>query len=97
MVTTRLPNWPRGRKYPADQQAVFYDRRPSLNTLLGITKAKKRLKKELVTRDEIEGLMADLLCVDAPPAGQTALTSWVKEHAGTLGHRVAIDSVPDRN
>ncbi len=39
----------------------------------------------VVTRDEIEGLMADLLCVDAPPAGQTGLTGWVKEHASTLG------------
>ncbi len=41
----------------------------------------------VVTRDEIEGLMAGLLYVDAPPAGQTALTGWVKEHAGTLGRR----------
>jgi NADH dehydrogenase len=41
----------------------------------------------VVTKDEIEGLMADLLYVDAPPAGQTALTGWVKEHAATLGRR----------
>jgi len=39
----------------------------------------------VVTREEIEGLMAGLLYVDAPPAGHTALTDWVKEHAGTLG------------
>jgi NADH dehydrogenase len=39
----------------------------------------------VVTRDEIEGLMAGLLHVDAPPAGPTTLTGWVKEHAGTLG------------
>jgi NADH dehydrogenase len=41
----------------------------------------------VVTKDEIEDLMADLLHVDAPPAGKTALTEWVKEHAKTLGRR----------
>jgi NADH dehydrogenase len=41
----------------------------------------------VITKDEIEGLMADLLYVDAPPAGRTVLTEWVKTHAGTLGRR----------
>jgi NADH dehydrogenase len=41
----------------------------------------------VITKDEIEGLMADLLYVDAPPAGHTVLTEWVKAHAGTLGRR----------
>jgi uncharacterized protein YbjT (DUF2867 family) len=39
----------------------------------------------VITRDEIEGLMADLLHVDAPPAGKTSLTEWAKTHADTLG------------
>jgi uncharacterized protein YbjT (DUF2867 family) len=39
----------------------------------------------VITRDENEGLMADLLYVDAPPAGQTALTEWTRAHADTLG------------
>ena len=39
----------------------------------------------MITRPEIEGLMADLLYVDAPPAGQTRLTDWTREHADTLG------------
>ena len=38
-----------------------------------------------ITRPEIEGLMANLLYVDAPPAGTTRLTSWAKDHASTLG------------
>ncbi len=38
-----------------------------------------------VTREEIEGLMAGLLYVDAPPAGQTKLTDWARRHASTLG------------
>lgn len=39
----------------------------------------------VITKDEIEGLMANLLYVDAPPAGTTSLTEWVKTHAQTLG------------
>ena len=40
----------------------------------------------VITREEIEGLMADLLYVDAPPAGKTRLTEWAQRHAGTLGN-----------
>jgi NADH dehydrogenase len=43
------------------------------------------LKDVVVTREEIEGLMADLLYVDAPPAGRTRLSDWAREHAATLG------------
>jgi NADH dehydrogenase len=39
----------------------------------------------IITRDEIEGLMGDLLYVDATPAGRTVLTEWITSHAGTLG------------
>ncbi len=42
-----------------------------------------------VTREEIKGLMADLLYVDAPPAGTTRLTEWIARHADTLGVRYA--------
>jgi NADH dehydrogenase len=45
----------------------------------------------LVTREEIEGLTADLLYVDAPAAGQTRLTDWVRQHADTLGRRYASE------
>lgn len=38
-----------------------------------------------LTREEIRGLMADLLYVDAPPAGQTPLTTWARENAAVLG------------
>jgi nucleoside-diphosphate-sugar epimerase len=41
----------------------------------------------VITKDEIEGLMADLLYVDAPAAGHTSLTEWAKAHADTLGRR----------
>ena len=45
----------------------------------------------VITRDEIRGLMAGLLYVDAPPAGTTALTAWAREHRGELGARYASE------
>jgi NADH dehydrogenase len=41
----------------------------------------------VITKDEIEGLMADLLYVDAPPTGTTVLTEWINKHADTLGRK----------
>lgn len=38
-----------------------------------------------ITRDEIRGLMDNLLYVDAPPAGTTRLSDWARQHAETLG------------
>ncbi len=45
----------------------------------------------VITREEIRGLMADLLWVDSPPAGTTRLTDWAAEHADSLGHRYASE------
>ena len=42
----------------------------------------------LITREEIRGLMDNLLCVEAPPAGATKLTAWAREHAARLGLRL---------
>lgn len=41
----------------------------------------------LITREEIEGLMADLLYVDAPPAAETRLSEWASRHADSLGRQ----------
>ena len=41
----------------------------------------------MITREEIKGLMADLLYVDAPPTGTTVLTEWVQTHASSLGRK----------
>jgi NADH dehydrogenase len=40
-----------------------------------------------ITREEIAGLMANLLYVETPPTGTTRLTDWVKAHADALGRR----------
>jgi uncharacterized protein YbjT (DUF2867 family) len=45
----------------------------------------------VITRDEITGLMTDLLAVDAPPAGHTRLTDWARQHADQLGVRYASE------
>lgn len=39
----------------------------------------------ILTREEIMGLMGDLLYVDSPPAGHTRLTEWLRENADTVG------------
>jgi NADH dehydrogenase len=44
-------------------------------------------KDVTITREEIEGLMADLLYVKSPPSGVTKLTDWVSLHSETLGRR----------
>jgi NADH dehydrogenase len=41
----------------------------------------------LITREEIQGLMENLLYVDSPPVGTTKLTDWIKKHSETLGLR----------
>jgi NADH dehydrogenase len=45
----------------------------------------------LITRDEIEGLMQDLLATGSPPVGRVKLSAWAREHAGTLGRRYATE------
>ncbi|MEI6564947.1 MAG: hypothetical protein WCO42_11645 [bacterium] len=39
----------------------------------------------MITREEIRGLMDNLLCVTTPPAGSTKLTDWAKERSASLG------------
>lgn len=50
-----------------------------------------------VTRDEVQGLMQDLLYADSPPAGQTQFTDWANQHAATLGVRYASELARRRN
>jgi NADH dehydrogenase len=51
----------------------------------------------VITPDEIEGLMQDLLCTNSPPAGETRLTDWARQHADTLGQRYASELARRRN
>ncbi|NUQ61185.1 MAG: NAD(P)H-binding protein [Pirellulales bacterium] len=45
----------------------------------------------VITRDEIRGLMAGLLCVDSPPTAATPLTQWAQQNAQELGRRYASE------
>jgi uncharacterized protein YbjT (DUF2867 family) len=45
----------------------------------------------MLTREEIQGLMDDLLHTDSPPAGSTKLTDWARAHADTLGKHYASE------
>jgi NADH dehydrogenase len=57
---------------------------PSLGYAVGWV-ISKMVGDVMITREEIAGLMANLLYVDAPPAGHTELTDWARERASTLG------------
>lgn len=45
----------------------------------------------LLTRPEVEGLMAGTLYVDTPPTGPTKLSDWVLAHKDTLGKKYASE------
>ncbi len=51
----------------------------------------------MITRDEIAGLMQDLLCTNSPPVGGATLTDWAKAHASELGRRYASELARRRN
>jgi len=63
---------------------------PALGYALGWIMG-KLVNDVLITRPEIEGLMADLLYVDSPPSGQTRLSDWARQNAATLGRRYASE------
>jgi NADH dehydrogenase len=45
----------------------------------------------IITRPEVDGLMAGLLYTDSPPAGETRLSAWATEHREELGRRYASE------
>jgi NADH dehydrogenase len=51
----------------------------------------------LITRDEIEGLMADLLWTQSEPSGATRLSNWIRENAPVLGVHYASELARRRN
>ena len=49
------------------------------------------LRDVVLTRDEIDGLMAGHLVSADQPTGTTRLTDWMRQHRDTLGHRYASE------
>ena len=55
------------------------------------------MRDTFITREEIRGLMAELLYVSTPPTGNTSLTTWMKKNTATLGLRYASELDRRRN
>lgn len=51
----------------------------------------------IITREEIQGLMADLLYTTSPPAGSTKLTDWAQANSATLGRNYASELARRKN
>jgi uncharacterized protein YbjT (DUF2867 family) len=49
------------------------------------------VKDVMLTRDELDGLMADLLVTDSQPLGTKCLSDWLREHADRVGARYASE------
>lgn len=49
------------------------------------------LRDVVITKEEITGLMAERLYVDARPTGATPLTDWLHQHANRVGRRYASE------
>ncbi len=68
-----------------------------LESLRGASVLGKLVGDVIITREEIEGPMADLLYVDSPPTGSTKLTDWAEAHADSLGRRYTSELARRRN
>ena len=64
---------------------------PSALTYSAATLVGLALRDVVLTRDEIDGLMAGHLVSSDPPTGTTRLTDWMRQHRDTLGHRYASE------
>jgi NADH dehydrogenase len=45
----------------------------------------------MLTRDEVRGLMGNLLATNSPPAAPTRLSEWIAQHADQLGRHYASE------
>ena len=45
----------------------------------------------VITKDEVDGLMADLLYSQDPPRGKTRLSAWLEENSASVGVRYASE------
>ena len=45
----------------------------------------------VVTKDELEGLMANLVVTDGPATGQRRLSDWLADHASNVGRTYASE------
>jgi NADH dehydrogenase len=49
------------------------------------------VKDVVLTRDEVEGLMENLLVSKNPPTGKTRLSDWLNKNADSIGIRYSSE------
>ncbi len=49
------------------------------------------VRDAILTRDELEGLMANLLVSESEPTGRTSFSSWLEANSATVGRRYASE------
>ena len=49
------------------------------------------VKDVVITKDEIQGLMSNLLVSESPPTGQTRLSDWLEQNADKVGTNYISD------
>jgi len=57
-----------------------------LSSLVGLV-----VRDQVLTRDELRGLMADLLVSGQPPTGTTRLSEWLAQHTDEVGRHYASE------
>lgn len=73
-----------------NSRARIFNANPGL--ALALSSVIGRITGDVVlTRDEITGLMADLLVSNQPPTGSTSLEKWLYENRSTIGSRYASE------
>lgn len=78
------------------KQRAIISIHPELGYLVGSLLGKV-VGDVFLTREEIAGLMQDLLYTNSAPVGETRLTKWASEHADTLGLRYSSELARRRN
>ncbi len=71
-----------------DSRALIFHAPPAL-TLLAGSFIGAALGDVVLTKDEVTGLMANLLISDRPPTGSARLADWLQANAATVGARYA--------
>lgn len=62
------------------------------NLALFLSRLIGRFVRDVVlTKEELVGLMSNLLVVDGPPTGRTRLSDWLNEHASSVGQHYASE------
>ena len=66
---------------------------PPALAMIGATVAGRLTGDMMLTRDELDDLMHDILISHEPPRGHTHLTDWLRTNAGTVGRAYASEVV----